>query len=91
MNYIKKQNKILIDDEKVDKRGIIPNIDSLSFKQEIEKLDAESQQILYFIFYEKLKYIEISKILNISVSTIKRRKNDILKHFKEFYYNEEKE
>ena len=91
MNYNKKQNKISFDDERIDRYGTISDLNSLSFKQEIEKLDKESQQILYFIFYEKLTYSEVSKILHISISTIKRRRNDILKHFKEFYYNEEKD
>lgn len=89
MNYNKKQDKTLYDDETIDRFGTTLDINTLSFKQEVEKLDIESQQILYFSFYEKLTYIEISKILHISVSTIKRRRNDILKHFKEFYYNEE--
>lgn len=89
MNYNKKQDKTLYDDETIDRFVTTLDINTLSFKQEVEKLDIESQQILYFYFYEKLTYIEISKILHISVSTIKRRRNNILKHFKEFYYNEE--
>jgi len=89
MNYNKKQTKITFDDEKINQYGTILNINNISFKQEIEKLDKESQQILYLNFYEKLTYYEISRILHISVSTVKRRRNDILKHFKEFYYNEE--
>ena len=89
MNYNKKHNKISFDDERIDKCGTISDLNAISFKHEIAKLDKESQQILYFIFYEKLTYSEVSKILRISVSTIKRRRNDILKHFKEFYYNEE--
>ena len=89
MNYNKKHDKVTFDDERIDKFGTISDLNSLSFKQEVEKLDKESQLILYFIFYEKLTYAEVSKILHISVSTIKRRRNDILKHFKEFYYNEE--
>lgn len=89
MNYNKKQDKVSFDDERIDRCGIVTSINSLSFKQEVEKLDLESQQILYFSFYEKLTYFEISKILHVSVSTIKRRRNDIIKHFKEFYYNEE--
>lgn len=88
MNYNKKQDKTLYDDETIDRFGTTLEINTISFKQEVEKLDIESQQILYFCFYEKLTYSEISKILHISVSTIKRRRNDILKHFKEFYYNE---
>ena len=89
MNYNRKQDKVSFDDERIDNFGTTINVNSLSFKQEVEKLDKESQQILYFAFYEKLTYFEISKILHISISTIKRRRNDILKHFKEFYYNEE--
>ena len=89
MNYNKKQDKVTFDDEIIDCYGTTASINSLSFKQEIEKLDKECQQILYFAFYEKLTYFEISQILHISVSTIKRRRNDIIKHFKEFYYNEE--
>ena len=90
INYNKKQDKVSFDDERIERFGTISNLNSLSFKHEIEKFDKESQQIIYFAFYEKLTYCEISKILHISVSTIKRRRNDILKHFKEFYYNEEK-
>ena len=89
MTYNKKQDKVSFDEERIDRCGTIADLNSLSFKQEIEKLDKESQQILYFVFYEKLTYFEISQILHISVSTIKRRRNDILKHFKEFYYNEQ--
>ena len=89
MNYNKKQDKTLYDDDTIDRFGITLDFNALSFKQEVEKLNKESQQILYFSFYEKLTYFENSKILHISVSTIKRRRNDILKHFKEFYYNEE--
>ncbi len=87
-DYNKKQDKVYFDDDCIDHCATIIDLNSLSFKQEIEKLDKESQQILYFVFYEKLTYFEISKILHISVSTIKRRRNDIIKHFKEFYYNE---
>lgn len=89
MTYKRKQNKVTYDDEIINYFGTKANDNSLSLKLEIEKLDKESQQILYFSFYEKLTYFEISKILHISVSTIKRRRNDIIKHFKEFYYNEE--
>ena len=89
MNYNKKQDKVSFDEERIDRCGTIADLNTLSFKQEVQKLDKESQQILYFSFYEKLTYFEISNILHISVSTIKRRRNDILKHFKEFYYNEE--
>ena len=88
LSYNKKQNKVSYDSESIEKCGISTNIDSLSFKHEVEKLDFQSQQIIYFTFYEKMTYFEIAKILKISVSTIKRRRNEILNHFKEFYYNE---
>ena len=88
LSYNQKQNKVSYDSESIEKCGISTNIDSLSFKHEVEKLDFQSQQIIYFTFYEKMTYFEIAKILKISVSTIKRRRNEILNHFKEFYYNE---
>ena len=90
ISYNRKNNKLVYDSETIDRCGTRTNLNSLSLKNEIEKLDVESQQILYFIFYAKLTYNEISHILNISISTVKRRKNEILNHFKEMYYNEEK-
>ena len=89
-SYNRKQNKVIYDSETIETKGHNTNLESsLFFKHEIEKLDIESQKILYFIFYAKLSYNEISKILNISISTIKRRKNEILNHFKEVYLDEE--
>lgn len=87
-SYNRKQDKVTFDSESIDRCGTIVDINKLSFKQEIEKLDEESQQIVYFALYQDLTYHEISKLLHISISTIKRRKNDIINHFKEFYYNE---
>ena len=84
----RKQDKILYDSESIEQVGVSNNLNNLSFAFELEKLDFQSQQIFYLIFDAKLTYHQIAKILNISVSTIKRRKNEIIKHFKEFYYNE---
>lgn len=69
--------------------GILENsnndnyIENMPLKLEVDKLDKEQQKLLYLIFYEELTYQEISVVMNISVSTIKRRKAELLKLLKE--------
>lgn len=91
MYYNQKNNKISFDTERIENCGTKIDTNNIAFNHEIQKMDKQSQQLIYLLFFEKLTYFEVSKILNISVSTVKRRRNEILKHFKEKYYNEEKE
>lgn len=87
-NYNRKQDKVAFEDESVDRCHTEINIGALSLKHEVEKLDIQSQQVLYFSFCTNLSQFEIAKTLKVSISTIKRRKNDILNHFKEIYSDE---
>lgn len=91
MYYHQKNSKVSFDSERIDNCGTAINTSDLSFKHEIQKMDKQSQQLIYLLFFEKLTYFEVSRILKISESTVKRRRNEILKHFKEMYYNDEKE
>lgn len=89
MYYNQKNNKLSFDSERIDNCGTAIDTNFISFKHEIQKMNKETQQLIYLLFFEKLTYFEVAEILNISLSTVKRRRNEILKHFKEMYYNEE--
>jgi len=87
-NYNRKKQKITYDSDSIDRCGTNINQNNMAFKYEIEKMDKQTQQILFYNIYAKFTYDQIAKILHISVSTIKRRKNEALQHLKETYRDE---
>ena len=87
-NHNRKEQKITYDSDTTDRCGVNINQSTIALKYEIEKLDQQSQQILFYSIYAKLPYPTIAKILHTSVSTIKRRKNQIMQHLKENYRDE---
>lgn len=88
LSNFRAETKVDFDDETINHLGFTHNLQKMSLKNMIEKMDKISQQIIYFTFYEKLPCHKISKILHISESTVKRRKNDIIIYLKEIYKDE---
>lgn len=54
----------------------------LGLKMELEKLNKNELFLLYLLFFENLNYKDISIIMKISTSTIKRRKAELLRILK---------
>ena len=84
-NFNRKFKKLVFDDDIVDKHSASYDLDKISLKFEIDKLSKPKKQIIYLVYYLKLPYKDISKILNISISTLKRRINDIIQYLQEKY------
>lgn len=87
-NIVSKKDDVSFDDDFIDKLAVHVNYDSLNMKLIMEKMDPQSQSILYYIFYEGFTLEETAKILKISLSTIKRRKEFLLTKFKEILTDE---
>jgi len=54
-----------------------------SIDNSINNLDLNDRQIAYFRFYEKMKYGEISRIMEININTVKTRVRHIRKKLRE--------
>lgn len=89
INHIRK-NKNIVYSDKMDIISYENNfIKKLSIKQAIDKLDGKSKQLLYLLYYVKVKQKEIGKIMKMSKSTIQRRNKEILLYLKEQISDEE--
>lgn len=84
-NFNRKFKKLTFDEDIIDRCSTRYDMNKISLRMEIDKLSKPAKQILYFVYYLKLPYKDISKILNISISTLKRRINDIIKYLQEKY------
>ena len=83
INHLRK-NKNLVYSDKLDTLSNESNfITKLSIKQLIGNLDNKSKQLLYLLYFIKAKHNEISKIMKISKSTIKRRNKELILYLKE--------
>lgn len=93
MYNVNRKNKKIQFSDKIDQVFVCDTNNyfqkNILLKFAYDKLNREQQFLLYLIFYEEMTYNEISKIMKISTTTIKRRKKEIIDLLKEDLTDEE--
>ena len=89
MNYLK-DNKPYVYTDKIEDFGEMDNfITKLSLKQAVNTLNKREQHLIYLLYFEELKQKQVSKLMKISIPTLKRHKKEILHHLKRQVQDEE--
>jgi len=79
----KKYQRVKFDSELVDLSTVGYDIDKMNLKYLIDKLDYPTISLMYMLFYSRIKLKKIALLYDTSVSTIKRRRSDLITFFKE--------